>query len=404
MTFSAIFIGLFPEFVVGLFTKDKELIAICVPIVYILVCFQVFDGLQVALSGIYKGIKKTKIVLWANFIAYWIVSIPLGFTLAFKFKYGLAGFWWGLVSSSILLCTIMLIMLKKYLKPLIKVWKKFDEINFEEFNIDNGNENDLYVNPNFFCDVDNKDNKENKVNHIEQSPETNNQNVIEDNFMPPLRSPKKKTRRNATHRLVVNKYESKPNNNNNNNNQKRYFNPNNYDFQIIDINGQVDDKELSEDSIDSEAECIEVTENSKSEKQRLVFFEDYLRDKDKRRLTKIDPLQIGPDPTFLENRERLIELNKLSYKNIIDIVKDTTSLLPNYKLNLDPQAFANEINEIEKFAMDNKSVNSKDGGKDKIFIYSNDSSNGDNNNIKESKRFETIHNSIIFLRKVFHTS
>ena len=259
--------------------------------------------------------------------------------------------------------------------------------NFEEFNIDNGNENDLYVNPNFFCDVDNKDNKDNKVNHIEQSPETNKQDVIENNFMPPLRSPKNKTRRNATHRLVVNKYESKPNNNNNNNNQKRYFNPNNYDFQIIDINGQVDDKELSEDSIDSEAECIEVTENSKSEKQRLVFFEDYLRDKDKRRLTKIDPLQIGPDPTFLENRERLIELNKLSYKNIIDIVKDTTSLLPNYKLNLDPQALANEINEIEKFAMDNKSVNSKDGGKDKIFIYSNDSSNGENN-IKESKRFE----------------
>ena len=208
--------------------------------------------------------------------------------------------------------------------------------------------------------------------------------------MQPPKSPNKKTRRNATHRLVINKCESKANNNNNTNNQKRYFNPNNYNFHIIDINGQIDDKELSEDSIDSDEECIEVIENCKSEKQKLIFFEDYLRDKDKRRLTKIDPLQIDPDQKFLQNRERLIELNKLSYKNIIDIVKDNTSLLPNYKLDLDPKALANEINEIneiEKFAGDNKSINSKDENKDKILLYSNDSSNG-NNNIKESKRFE----------------
>jgi MATE family multidrug resistance protein len=118
MLFSATVMGIIPNFIVKLFTTDKDLITICVPIVYILVCFQVFDGLQVALSGIYKGIKKTKIVLCANFIAYWLVSIPLGFTLAFKFNYGLAGFWWGLVSSAILLCTIMLIMLRRYIKPL----------------------------------------------------------------------------------------------------------------------------------------------------------------------------------------------------------------------------------------------------------------------------------------------
>jgi len=118
MLFSATVMDIIPNFIVKLFTTDKDLITICVPIVYILVCFQVFDGLQIALAGIYKGIKKTKIVLLANFIAYWLVSIPLGFTLAFKFNYGLAGFWWGLVSSAILLCTIMLIMLRRYIKPL----------------------------------------------------------------------------------------------------------------------------------------------------------------------------------------------------------------------------------------------------------------------------------------------
>ena len=118
MLFSATVMGIIPNFIVKLFTTDKELITICVPIVYILVCFQVFDGLQIALAGIYKGIKKTKIVLLANFIAYWLVSIPLGFTLAFKLNLGLAGFWCGLVTSSILLCAILLIMLRRYIKPI----------------------------------------------------------------------------------------------------------------------------------------------------------------------------------------------------------------------------------------------------------------------------------------------
>ena len=115
MAFSAAIFASFPKALVSLFTPDNELITICVPIMYILAGFQIFDGMQVALSGICKGIKKTKIVLLANFIAYWLISIPLGFTLAFKFNLGIMGFWFGLLVSSITLCIIMLVLLKRYL-------------------------------------------------------------------------------------------------------------------------------------------------------------------------------------------------------------------------------------------------------------------------------------------------
>ena len=71
---------------------------------YILAIFQVFDGLQISLAGICKGIKQTNIVLFANFIAYWCVAIPLGYMLAFKYKMYLKGFWFGLVSAAVLLC------------------------------------------------------------------------------------------------------------------------------------------------------------------------------------------------------------------------------------------------------------------------------------------------------------
>lgn len=117
MTCSAIFVSTFPEFLVSLFTKDRELINVCLPIVLMLCFFQVFDGLQVALAGVFKGIKQTAVVMISNFVGYWLVSIPLGCFLAFRYNLNLLGFWYGLISASVVLCSIMFItMLIKFRK------------------------------------------------------------------------------------------------------------------------------------------------------------------------------------------------------------------------------------------------------------------------------------------------
>ncbi len=120
MCCSSVIFASFPHFLVGIFTSDAALIKISVPVLYILSIFQIFDGLQVSLSGIFKGIKKTKIVMIANLIGYWFISIPLGYTLAFKYNMNIMGFWWGLVSAAIILCTIMLVILRKYLSDMKK--------------------------------------------------------------------------------------------------------------------------------------------------------------------------------------------------------------------------------------------------------------------------------------------
>ena len=115
MACSALFVGIFAEFWTKLFTADIELIKVCVPIVYVLCFFQIFDGLQVSLAGIFKGIKQTKIVMFSNIIGYWFIAFPLGYVLAFKYGLELLGFWIALGISAIVLCTIMLIsMLKKF--------------------------------------------------------------------------------------------------------------------------------------------------------------------------------------------------------------------------------------------------------------------------------------------------
>jgi len=114
MICSSIIFMSFPKQIVLIFTTDSNLLEICIPVMYILSMFQIFDGLQISLAGICKGVKQTNIVLFANFFAYWCLSIPIGYMLAFKYGFMLKGFWIGLMISVITLCIIMSLMLRNY--------------------------------------------------------------------------------------------------------------------------------------------------------------------------------------------------------------------------------------------------------------------------------------------------
>ena len=118
MVLSAIIMGLFPEFLISLFTKDATLLNVCIPVVAVLCYFQVFDGMQIALSGIFRGLKKTKVVMLSNFIGYWIISIPLGCTLGLKLHMNLYGFWWGILVAALITSGIMFVNLIIRLKRL----------------------------------------------------------------------------------------------------------------------------------------------------------------------------------------------------------------------------------------------------------------------------------------------
>lgn len=108
----------FPQFFVNIFTHDKTLVKICVPILMLAGIFQIFDGMQVSLGGVFKGLKKTNIVMLGNFCAYWLIGIPLGFLLGFKLHMGLYGFWVGLTvaifSLAMFLLTVLLRKIKCY--------------------------------------------------------------------------------------------------------------------------------------------------------------------------------------------------------------------------------------------------------------------------------------------------
>ena len=118
MAASAIIIAIAPGIITNLFTTDLELIKICVPIIYTLCFFQVFDGIQAALAGIFRGLKHTEVIMLANFIAFWVIALPLGCLLALHFKLNLMGFWYALIVSIIILCIIVFVNLLQRFKKM----------------------------------------------------------------------------------------------------------------------------------------------------------------------------------------------------------------------------------------------------------------------------------------------
>ena len=118
MSLAAIVFVLAPEFLIKLFTSDAKLVAITVPVMYIVAAFQITDGMQTSLSGIFKGLKQTKFVMISNFISYLIIGISLGTYLGIIRKMYLAGCWVAIGISSVILTLILLIGLILRLKHL----------------------------------------------------------------------------------------------------------------------------------------------------------------------------------------------------------------------------------------------------------------------------------------------
>ena len=93
------FCGLF--FIVGrnilptFFTKkeDIEVIMLASKLLIIAALFQLSDGVQVVALGILRGIQDVKIPSLITFVAYWIITIPLGYFLCVTLKMGAWGMW-----------------------------------------------------------------------------------------------------------------------------------------------------------------------------------------------------------------------------------------------------------------------------------------------------------------------
>jgi MATE family multidrug resistance protein len=85
-----------PGVILGVFTRNTDVLAIAVPLLFVAAVFQIFDGVQVVTTGILRGAGNTHTPMLANLLGHWLLGLPAGYVLCFVAGLGVAGLWMGL--------------------------------------------------------------------------------------------------------------------------------------------------------------------------------------------------------------------------------------------------------------------------------------------------------------------
>jgi MATE family multidrug resistance protein len=81
--------------------------------------FQLFDALQTVATGALRGAGNTHTPMLAHLLGYWIIGMPLGALLCFKFGFGAIGFWMGLCLALILIGIALLLVWHRTVNGLL---------------------------------------------------------------------------------------------------------------------------------------------------------------------------------------------------------------------------------------------------------------------------------------------
>ena len=87
----------FNHFLPQLYINDKTVISIASELLIIAALFQISDGTQGVGIGVLRGLTDVKGPTLITFIAYWVISLPVGYLLGFIFNLGVYGVWIGLL-------------------------------------------------------------------------------------------------------------------------------------------------------------------------------------------------------------------------------------------------------------------------------------------------------------------
>jgi MATE family multidrug resistance protein len=107
MSCSAIFLLVFRDAVVSMYTNDPSVTAIAISMLLMAAIFQVADGVQIGAAGALRGYKDTRLPMIINIIASWVLAFPLAYLATVTYKLAPAYTWGafvvGLGASAILL-------------------------------------------------------------------------------------------------------------------------------------------------------------------------------------------------------------------------------------------------------------------------------------------------------------
>lgn len=107
---------IFGKILASLFIRAPDVIALTGSLLVIVGIFQLFDSLQVISSAMLRGIRDARIPALMGFAAYWLVGLPVSAGLAFHYRLGAIGVWWGLAAGLFIACITLVPRLWKLTK------------------------------------------------------------------------------------------------------------------------------------------------------------------------------------------------------------------------------------------------------------------------------------------------
>lgn len=98
--FTALATVIFKEQIALLYTDNKEVLDLAIVLILFSAIYQCVDAIQAVAAGALRGYKEMNAIFTRTFISYWIVGLPLGYTLGmtdwFVEPLGAKGFWIGI--------------------------------------------------------------------------------------------------------------------------------------------------------------------------------------------------------------------------------------------------------------------------------------------------------------------
>ena len=108
-----VFCFIFKHPIISFFTSDELVIRYGVDCLFVLSFGYGFYALGMTLSQAFNGAGDTTTPTWINFIAYWIIQIPLAYTLAISFEFGPRGVFIAIIVAEIIMPIMAYFMFRR---------------------------------------------------------------------------------------------------------------------------------------------------------------------------------------------------------------------------------------------------------------------------------------------------
>jgi multidrug resistance protein, MATE family len=108
MTLTALAFFAAPGALIGLFSRQPDVLALGSSLLFVAAVFQLFDGLQGVATGALRGLGDTRTPMITNLAGHWFFGLPVGYTLCFVLGFGVIGLWIGLSVGLIVVGVILL--------------------------------------------------------------------------------------------------------------------------------------------------------------------------------------------------------------------------------------------------------------------------------------------------------